>query len=225
MNGVKRYTRRLSRMDLPGALLHRGPAEEELPSEIDLDALHGAVSEALNDDLTGTAIDRALVEPVHRSLAGMTRREAADMRVWHWLCVDQFQGLVKRRWVIEPASLVPGEIKDSTAGHFLGNSNMVGIARNTFARLWWTAEQLGDYDEARVAFSNAEDFVAVFERLYGLYLPASKASLTRFSDPDLSDDDQREAAKWLQQNLSTTVLESLDEARIGEILDESLPPR
>ena len=95
------------------------------------------------------------------------------------------------------------------------------MSRNTFARLWWTAEQLGgDYDLARLALSRQDMFQAIFERIFGLYQPAARAALSRF--PPASEDAVRTAARWLNYVGSTTVLELLNEAEIGLILDESL---
>lgn len=216
--------RPLGKVDLPGALIHRGPATENLPTPIDLGVLCEAVDNVFDEDLESTALDVALVEPVHRSLSALTRREAADMRVWHWICVDQFPNVVKHRWEFKSDLASVSDVEAKVMDRFLGNSTLAGVAGNTFARLWWAAEQLGDYEKARLIVSSAEDYVGILERFYGIYEPAAEAALGRFSSRSLKEDDQREAAKWLQQNLATTVLESLDEAQVGAILDESIVP-
>lgn len=227
MSLVKRYVRPLRLADLPNAFGASGMPDEELPGiAIELERVRLAISENLAAEERSTAIDVALVEPFHKAMSGLDRRVAADMRIWHWLCIEGFPEIVRRRWGIADSLGSGVQLKKADAAHFLGGSNLEGIARNSFSRLWWTAEQLeGDYDSARAVLSNAEDYVAIFERQYGIFRPAAMAAIPRFGAEGVPDDDQREAAKWLQQNISTTVLEALDQQRIGQILDESLEDR
>lgn len=116
---------------------------------------------------------------------------------------------------------LPTNIPKNQADRFLGKSTLVGIARNTLARLWWAVEKLGADDAATVT-RNQEDFVAVFERFYGLYEPAASAAVGRFSTSSLSDERQRQAANWLTQTIPTTVIEALDKQEVEAILDESI---
>ena len=110
------------------------------------------------------------------------------------------------------------------ADRFLGSQTSVaGVARNTLARLWWLAESLEDYDQARLAVKNQDIYVNIFERGFGLVTPAAEAALSRFQQPQVREDDWRDASKWLQQRIPATVIESLDEREISEILDQSLP--
>ena len=221
MGLVRRYAQELTKSELVPTLKGSSRPIDHLESEIDLEPLKQAIYE-IDEGLTGSELDARLVEPVHSCLRDLSRREAADMRVWHWLCVDQFSDVVARRWDLGDPKELPADLPESKARRFLGKSTLVGVARNTFARLWWAAEGLGNYDAARKVTSNQEDFVAVFERSYGIYRPAAAAAVSRFSSSSLSDDDQRKAAKWLQQTIPTSVIEVMTRDEISEILDESI---
>lgn len=197
---------------------------EALSIEIPLEPLTHAITTA-SADLSGSALDSALIEPLHHALAGLSRREAADIRLWHWLCVDQFSEIVARRWSIQIGHDKVISIKPGDIARFLGSDkSLQGMARNTLARLWWLPEVLGDYDLARAAVKNQDRYVNIFERAFGLVVPAAKASVRRFGQPDVREDDWRSASKWLQQRVPTTIIEALDEAEITEILDQSLSP-
>jgi len=220
MSSVLKFTKNLTQDHLEEVLGGGRWAAESLSVALSIDDIETAIA-ALSPDSTQSAIDTALVEGVHRALP-FTRREAADPRVWQWLCVSHFPSLVWRRWAGgEPA---PAELHDALKvplyPRFLCRASLNGMSRNTLARLWWTAEHLGDYDLARSALSNQDMFQNIFERSYGIYPPAARACLGRFQGRKESE--IRAAAKWLQQAASTTVLEALDEPEIAAVLDEAL---
>ena len=223
MPSVQRFAKSLGSDRLEEVLGGAPQATEPLPTTIPLEDVAAAVSSVL-PEVTGSAIDRALVEPLHRALP-LTRREAADPRVWQWLCVTQFPDLVWRRWSGQAPA--PGMLHEAlTRGlypRFLCRASLNGVSRNTLSRLWWTVEQLdGDYELARHALSNQDMFQNIFERFFGIYRPAARACLDRFTGR--SEAEIRGAAKWLQQCASTTVLEALDQSAIAAILDEALTP-
>jgi len=221
MANVQRFAKNLTSEHLEEVLGGGRWATEALPTTIPLAPVQGAV-DAVEPEMTGSAIDAELVEPLHRSLESLTRREAADPRVWQWLCVTQFPELVWRRWAKQPPA--PGMLHEALTSalhpRFLCRASLNGISRNTLARLWWTAEQLEDYDLARKALSSQDMFRNIFERFFGVYPPAAKACLDRFDGR--SESQIRAAAKWLQQCASTTALEALDQDAVAAILDEAL---
>lgn len=200
---------------------------ERLPSQIELAAM-SEVMASIPGNVNGSELDTYLMEPVHRSLAGLTHAEAADMRVWHWLCASAFPEFVWRRWRpngVPAPHEVSTSLSDSIVRRFLGTPTLLGVSRNTFARLWWTAEHLeGDYDLARMAIARQDPFQAIFERLFGLHLPAARAAIRAFQGR--SEADARRAARWLNYAAATAVLEALSEDEVTAILDESLaaPP-
>lgn len=220
-----RFQKPLDGDHLVGVLEGASWPTEKVPGQPPVDALRDAVA-SLPDSLESTAIDLVLVEPVHRALKSLSPRAASDMRVWHYLAVTEFPDLVWRRWTNEIPQ--PGMLKErmttEMTKHFLGQSSLAGVSRNTFARLWWTAHHLSDgddYELARTALSNRDMFQAIFERFFGIYPPAARACLSRFKGR--SEGERRQAARWLQQCLSTTILEALTQEDIESILDEALP--
>jgi Family of unknown function (DUF6339) len=200
---------------------------QKLPTEpteatIDLTQLEAAI-EALDPALKGPEIDRALVEPIHIALADLTRGEAAEMRVWHWLTSTVCPDLVWRRWrgSVPAAHELEDALTPAMFRRFAGRSTLNGVSRNALARLWWVVEHCGnDFDLARVALSSQDMFQAIFERLFGIYEPAARACLVRFEGR--SEDDIRRATRWLNYAASTTVLEALGEEEVGLIVDAGL---
>ena len=220
MPNVLRYAKPLNSDHLEDVLGGGRWPTEPLGSAIPLEGVDDAVG-SVPADAAGSAIDAALLEPLHGALP-LTRREAADPRVWQWLSVNRFPSFVWRRWAGHVPA--PAELKDALAAkyhpRFLARPSLNGISRNTFARLWWTAEQLGDYDLARSALSNQDMFQNIFERFFGIYPAAARACLERFDGR--SEAEIRKAAKWLQQCATTTLLEGLEEHEVAAILDEAL---
>ena len=178
---------------------------------------------ALDPSLIGTKLDSAMVEPIHRLLP-MGLREAARPNVWQWLCIEQFDNFVWKRWSPKVAKPGPAELpsflRDSKAAaglpaRFLARSTLGSIARNSFARLWWAAETLdADYDLARKAVGNAQLYVDVFERRIGLSSAIATACVIELADRD--EGEVKNACRRLQQRAKTTKLEFLspDQLRI-----------
>jgi hypothetical protein len=222
MANVQRFAKNLTSEHLEEVLGGARWPTEQLQTEVPLELVETAVA-SVGPEVTGSAIDGALVEPLHNALSGLTRREAADPKVWQWLCVIKFPGLVWRRWAgQEPLpEMLHEELTPARYERFLCRPTLRGISRNTMARLWWTVEQLGgDYELARQALSNQDMFQNTFERSFGLYPPVARACLDRFKGR--SEAEIRAAAKWLQQCASTTTLEALDQEAVAAILDEAL---
>jgi hypothetical protein len=225
MEYLSRYTKPLNHDLLQDVLAGNRQPVEPLPTRISIEPLRTAIT-GIKGELTQSELDQALVEPVHRALADLTPREAADMRLWHWLCAAQLPELVWRRWRrqgVPTGDELPDALTSQMERRFLGSSSLAGISRNTLARLWWTAERLregDDYSLARKALSNQDMFQNIFERFFGIYPPAARACLSRFET--CNEAEWRRASRWLQQVASTTLLEILLEEQIIAILDEAL---
>lgn len=219
MSEVNRYAKTLDFDHLEEVLAGSRWPSEPLPNEIPLEPVREAVSSV--NSHSGSALDAPLIEPLHRALP-LTRRQAADPNLWQWLCVSEFPDLVWRRW--GAGAPLPEMLRDaltsSMGPRFLARASLNGISRNTLARLWWTAEELQDYDLARHALSSQDMFQNIFERFFGLYPDAAKACLDRFEGR--SEGEIRSASRWLQQCASTTLLEGLTEQEVAAILDEAL---
>lgn len=229
MDELRRFVKPLTLDRLEDVLGGIRLPTEAMPAPIELDPVRNAVSNALTgfDPGQQSALDTALVEPLHRSLASLTHRGAADMRVWHWLCAVEFPELVWKRWnrtgAVPASEEIPATLTHAMGTRFMGGSSLNGVSRNSLARLWWTAETLRegeDYDLARLALARQDRFQAIFERFFGLRPVVAKACLRRLAEE--SEDNTRKATKWLQQAASTTVIEYLDEPAITTILEEAL---
>jgi hypothetical protein len=220
MENVLRFARDLTSEHLEDVLGGGRWPTEPLGTPMALDSVREAVA-SVGEDITGSGIDRRLVAPLHEALP-MTHREAADPRVWQWLCVAEFPEVVWRRWhgEVPPPESLGEALKAQMYPRFLCRASLNGISRNALARLWWTAEQLGDYGLAQRALGNQDMFQNVFERFFGIYPAAARACLDRFEGR--SEAEIRLAAKWLQQRASTTVLEGLEEREVAAILDEAI---
>jgi hypothetical protein len=230
MDILRRFTRPLTLDALEDVLGGVKLPTEPVPGAIALEPVRQAVADAvagLDAEDRSTMLDRSLVGPLHRALAGLSPRQAADMRVWHWLCSVEFPGLVWQRWGQGSGVPEPGELSrmltHAMGGRFTGAASLNGVSRNTLARLWWTAQTLGaqeDYDLARRALSNQDMFQNIFERFFGISPVVARACVRRLDGE--SPGDIRRATRWLQHCASTAVLESLDEDGVTGILDEAL---
>jgi hypothetical protein len=223
MDQIRRLVQPLTIARLEGALRGEILPTAALSTAVDAAGLDDAIR-SLPGDASGSELDIALVEPLHRALSGLTRSDAADMRTWHWMTAVAHPDFVWRRWRPEgppEASLLTDVLGEAMVRRFAGSPSLNGVSRNTFARLWWTVANLdNDYALARVALSRQDMFQAVFERFFGLYPPAARAAVRRFDGR--KEGEIRTSARWLNYAAATTVLEYLDEEQIGEIIDEGL---
>ena len=223
MTSVMRFVRPINHEALFLVLQGENRDAEGLASGISITALEEAVA-GLGADLRKSELDSELIEPLHRALP-LSRREASDPRLWQWLCAKAFPGVVWQRWNdgVEPAPDVLSEVLTSAkAGRFLCGPSLHATTRNTLARLWWAAETLdADYELARSAVSDQDLFQSVMDRRYSAYPAAARACFQTLEGR--SEEESREALKWLQQVLSTTALECLSSDEVAGILSEKLP--
>ncbi|MEZ5343576.1 MAG: DUF6339 family protein [Acidimicrobiales bacterium] len=163
--------------------------------------------------------DIHLLEELHRGLP-LTRSQAADPGLWHWLTIGPLSRFVWLRWTGTDPQGPPDEIGPALSGRFLGTASLNGVSRNALSRLWWTAEVLveqGDYSKAHSALRNQDLFQNVFERRLGLCVPVVKACLARFQH-EKSASVWRDALKRLNHYATTISLEALDESQVAPLL-------
>lgn len=119
---------------------------------LDLTPIDDRVQEIRDDDdikPQGSEIDAELAPTLHRTL-DLTRYEAADAGLWHYLCLVRFPDFVHYRWdhVFDPES--PGNMEEK----FLkGGSD---IYSNALHRLWWAAELT--YEKGETDDPNDRDY-------------------------------------------------------------------
>jgi len=146
------------------------------------------------------------------------------MRLWHWLTAAAFPNFVWRRWIGAPPSdeTLAETLSGQLPRRFLGNSNLSGVSRNTFARLWWIGQALregDDYSLARAALEKQDLFQAVFERRMGLSLPLARACVTRLES--VPESRHRAVTQMVNHFATTTVLEVLDDETATTLVQDA----
>jgi len=187
---------------------HEESQTNEFGSAVDLDALDALVERTIADHEEGsTAIDRALIVPLHKLLP-IPRREASNPRFWHWMSLVRYPHLVVHRWR-----------KDGTCPVYRFTGSRV---RHALARLWWGAELTrdgGDYSltEEVMGLPGFQDlYEAIFGRGFAGYRPAVEAFIETVGRQP--EGVIRETAKELGYVLSTVVLETLDTDDLRSLL-------
>lgn len=185
---------------------------EIVRTDIDVGGLDRLVETIVtNHDCHDPAMDKSMVVELHQLLP-LTRRQAADRRLWAWLGLVRYPHLVAHRW--EPS----GEAKLRSVERFVG-----GRVRQTVARLWWAAEltvrEGSDYSLTRDLFglSGFQDvYEAIFGRAFCQYEPAMTAFVAEVGAK--SEGVVRETAKELGYVLTTLALEALSESELRIVL-------
>ncbi len=150
-----------------------------------------------------TASDSWLAPRIHATLR-LTRREAADPRVWDYLALIVAADYVRWRW---------GTNDRIEAIRFVGPEYKQAIAR-----LWWGAEMTrndGDYSGTKILFAN-QDFQNSWGRLDLFHhRPASIAAarlLSTFNEGRMATSDQiRQLVRGFNMVLTTTILDAVAE--------------
>lgn len=126
----------------------------------DLDALGDAIDEAMEnhdpDEQEPYEIEADVAPAVHREL-DLTRRQAADAGIWHYLAVVWRPDFVRYRWPWEATDRTEKSMREK----FLGRST--DLYANAFHRMWWHAELT--YDPDREDLYSLTRKVAGFQRL------------------------------------------------------------
>jgi Family of unknown function (DUF6339) len=186
---------------------------EEPERAVELDELGAAIDWLLrNTERYDARIDQLAAPLVHGALP-LSRREAGQPGVWRFLALVAFPELIRHRWEARTWSTTrtrywsPGTRPDS----------------NAFARLWWIAELTRDgqsYALTDEVLARQPLTTPIFVRKFSSYRPAVAAfvQVMRNSTPA----EIERVAKELNGRLSTLVLESLEEAEIGKLVEEIL---
>ena len=183
---------------------------EELQRVVALERFHKAVDVAISDyEKCDTTMDQELAPLIHEALP-LTRREAGDTGVWHYLAVVERPDLVRHRWA--PDSKTGLRARE----RFLGD-----LVRNSFARLWWGAELTfeppADYSMTRDLFQKSTD---LYEAIFGRAFPRHPAAMRAFLKEVGSAPEPvfRGVAKDLTHALTTFVLEDMKEVELASLI-------
>lgn len=125
--------------------------EENLSGELqdvgvsaNLDTIGSAIDNILADEGDFDArheIDAELAPIVHQN-TDLTRREASEAGIWHWMATMWRPDFVRHRWPYSTGDRTYSSMREK----FLGGGT--DIYSNAFGRLWWMAELSYDKDES-----------------------------------------------------------------------------
>jgi hypothetical protein len=179
-----------------------------LGRRVSLDPLRAILQEGRNRHSTKWSdLDSWLAPRVHATLR-LTRREAADRRLWAYLNVGAFPDHVRWRW------LDPNEQDRAVPiDRFLGDDST-----NQLGRLWWGAELTrngSDYSRARRAFSSSQ-FARTWQVLDVMHHRPAALALIDFLDQfnegkGATDSQGARMARALNAALRTLTLDAVAE--------------
>jgi hypothetical protein len=212
-----------------------GPYLEPLGKSMDLSAIDDKIAEIEADDDVepqSSQIDAELAPTLHRTLS-LSRYEAADAGLWHYLCVVRFTDFVRYRWedVWDPEKSSNFEEKFLAAG--------ADIYSNALHRLWWAAEltyeeaesgsvEDRDYDRTRRVLGFQELANDIFDRWFARYRPVAVACVDLL-EPETLDKLKAEGSypdapsnSQLISDTTTLLREELTVRRVEAMEDEDI---
>ena len=175
----------------------------EIEREVSLVPIRNVIAEAMNRADKAKS-DMWLGPRVHATLR-LTRREAADKRLWDYLTVAEFPDYVRWRW----------KEQDDNEGatpivRFCGPNNL-----NAISRLWWTAEMTrngSDYSMTEKALSISQ-FDYLWLGLNCMHHRAASLAVTQFlaefSGKGANNPQTRAMAKAVNLALRTVSLDRI----------------
>ncbi len=173
-----------------------------LGRNIELGPLQAVVEEAMGR-FEPRSSDSWLGPRVHATLR-LTRREAADKRIWEYLTLGEFPHYVRWRWEKEdPDKPVPLD-------RFVGEDS-----KNAFARLWWATELTrngSSYARSEVALGISRFSVSWLHLILIHHRPAALAVvdfLRDFQGTGATDTQGQAMAKAANVALRTVCLDAL----------------
>lgn len=205
----------------------------------DLSAVDERIEEIKqDDDITAQSsdIDAELAPTLHRNLP-LTRNQAADAGLWHYLCIARFPDFVHYRWdhVYDPES--PGNMEEK----FLKAG--ADIYSNALHRLWWAAEltyepaesgdpEDRDYERTRRVLRFQELANDIFDRWFARYRPVATVCVDLlchetldelktngdYDDPPSNSEIASDTTTLFREELTVRRVEAMSEEQIRETL-------
>lgn len=217
------------------------PYLQPLGRSIDLSAIDERIEEIRADDdidAQSSLIDAELAPTLHRTL-NLTRYEAADAGLWHYLCIVRFPEFVHYRWdhVFNPES--PGNMEEK----FLKAGT--DAYSNALHRIWWGAEltyEESDSGEVEDRDYSRTDRVLGFQELandildhdFARYVPVTHAcgdllchgalndikEEGTYDDPPSNSDIVSRTTTLLREELTVRRVESMDKDDITKTIKD-----
>jgi hypothetical protein len=182
-----------------------------------LDALGDTIDEAMADHKEGShEIERDVAPAVHREL-DLTRRQASDIGIWHYLAIVWRPDFVRHRWPWEDTQRTETSMREK----FLGSAT--DLYANAFHRMWWHAELT--YDSEREDPYALTREVASFQRLadwlfdpgFARYKPLVVACGDALSDESTAV--VNKTVKRVNHAVSTIPIEGQSQDELRKIVD------
>lgn len=177
--------------------------------EADLEALENKISEVIGDYEEGAEdIDKALAETVHQTIA-ISRKDAADERIWHYLAIVRLPSFVWYRWPRDAGDRTHKSMREKFKG------THKDIYSNAFHRLWWIAELThdgSDYTRTERALGTQRLANTVFDRGFHRSEGVVKACIDVLHDESNTVIEQ--TTLRLNHALSSIPMEGLSETEI-----------
>jgi hypothetical protein len=164
-------------------------------------------------------IDSAAGPNVHQ-LIDITRRQAGDPGVWHYLTVLEFPDFVRYRW--------PYSTETAMREKFLKAGT--DIYSNALHRLWWISELTYKVDEdGERDYSLTEDVLSnqtlankIFDRWFARHRPAAVACAEILLDAEANSAVVEETTLRFREALSKVQLEGMSDEQIRTLLRDIL---
>jgi hypothetical protein len=154
--------------------------------------------------------------------------QAIDERMWSYLTHVTFWNYMRKRWDISNMENPVAVIRDRY--FFSGGDRR--FTRNGIARLWWAAEMTKDttridpYELTKVLFTSQDIAQNLLERSFSRNVNLTKSILSVLSKLDKETytnvERYRNLMKYFNSLGGVTLLDSLDEEDIKEIVHEKL---
>lgn len=189
----------------------------EVDADADLDALGDIINEAIADHKEGShEIERDIAPAIHREL-DLTRRQASEIGIWHYLAIVWRPDFVRHRWPWKDTQRTETSMREK----FLGSPT--DLYANAFHRMWWHAELT--YDPGREDSYALTRDVASFQRLadwlfdpgFARYKPLVVACGDALSDESTTV--VNKAVKRVNHAVSTIPIEGQSQDELRQIVD------
>ncbi|HZV06228.1 MAG TPA: DUF6339 family protein [Gemmataceae bacterium] len=176
-----------------------------LGREVPLAPLRGVIAKAMEQFRHDPPKSDPWLGPRVHATVRLTRREAADKRVWEYLTVVEFPHYVRWRWakIDNPEKVVPQD-------RFLGEDS-----KNALARLWWASELTrngSDYKRSEIALGISRFSVSWLHLILAHHRAAALAVvdfLDTFQSGGATDAQGQVMAKATNVALRTLCLDAL----------------
>lgn len=210
-----------------------------LGKSMDLTPIDERIQEIREDDdvsAQDSQIDAELAPTLHQIL-DLTRNEASDAGLWHYLCVIRFPEFVHYRWdhVYDP------EAPDNMQEKFLKAG--ADIYSNALHRLWWAAEltyeeagsenpENRDYERTRRVLEFQELANDIFDRWFARYRPVAVACIDllchealdeikgegEYSNPPSNSKIASDTTTLLREELTVRRVEAMEDEEIVDTI-------